>query len=78
MAKLIVPTQVVRLRESVTLSRKPTKWHFVRDEVGGLIDLMCNWVICRGTDDMTEYAPVSDVPAADICQKCLGAMRAED
>ena len=68
MAKLNSPVVGYRLR---LRSGKPSKVHLRKD---GRELTICKFIIF----DDTEQVNISDVPAAEICQKCLGAMQAYD
>lgn len=87
MAILIPPTKVYRV------GRKK-KWHFpalrqsdtdqrllqmlygndVSDE---LVNSVCKLLLWRENEEFEE-ADVADVPAADICKRCLGPMNVRD
>lgn len=78
MAKLIVPEVGYRLRLA---SGKQGKVHFcgsdrVKLEAASLKDgsfTVCKYIIW----DDTPKVKLADVKPEEICQKCLGAMRAE-
>ena len=69
MAKLIAPKIGYQLRLA---SGKKSKVHLAK--AGSLDETVCKFLL---HDDATKVK-LSEVSAADICQKCLGAIRCED
>ena len=75
MATLIVPTVAYQFK-------KRQKWHLAKehgDYAGELT--VCKYIITTKEDSLfpvTPSKPISEIPAKDLCQKCLGALKVED
>jgi hypothetical protein len=67
--KLSVPTEAFRYEN------KDGKYHLVNPRTSGSVpQSVCGFILWK---DSTVKAKIEDLPAARICQSCLGAMTAK-
>ena len=85
MAKLTLPTVAYKVTKG-----KKGKWHLMHGSSDRRPTTVCGYLVWTqdAVDSFdksefigfepTENRPISEIPAKDLCFKCLGAIKAED
>jgi hypothetical protein len=82
MAKLIVPTKALCLVQNINKSKK--KYHLLKQNGMWAGEItVCGYCLISDHDLTKEeeektWKNIFDIKKEDLCQKCLGAIKAED